>query len=221
MSTPTFGQFLWDAIEERLLGVWTAFPGKVVSYDASSQTAVVRPGIKLPVRQDPAKSYPEELQIPDLDDVPVLQPWAGKGWRIAAGLEAGDLVICLAMTRSLEDWLAGNGDPVRAKPGRHHDLNDCVCIPFRRAEGTDSSLVLEGHGAKVELKDNGDVILNEGTKGAARKDDATTSSATTDPTFWAWVAAAGTVLAGLGVVAPVPTSLAGKISGGSSTVKVG
>ena len=56
---------------------------------------------------------------------------------------------------------------------------------------------------------------------AARKEDAIFSSSVEDSVFWAWIAAAGTVLAGLGVVAPIPTTLTGKINAGSNQVEIG
>lgn len=60
--------------------------------------------------------------------------------------------------------------------------------------------------------------INDGTKQAARKGDAVQSSPADDAAFWTWVAAAGTVLAGLGVTAPPPTSLTGKITAGTEEV---
>jgi hypothetical protein len=69
------------------------------------------------------------------------------------------------------------------------------------------------------LVDNdGTHVFNEGTKEAARKGDAVQSTMTDDATFWTWIAAAGAVLTGLGVAAPIPTSLSGKITEGTSEV---
>ena len=69
--------------------------------------------------------------------------------------------------------------------------------------------------------DGANIFLNGDAKGIARLDDTTLSNATSDPLFWAWLAAAGTVLAGLGVVAPIPTALTSKINSASPTVKTG
>jgi hypothetical protein len=69
------------------------------------------------------------------------------------------------------------------------------------------------------LVDNdGTHIFNEGDNPAAREGDAIQSAAADDATFWAWITAAGAVLAGLGVAAPVPTSLSGKITEGTDEV---
>ncbi len=75
--------------------------------------------------------------------------------------------------------------------------------------------------ARADFLNDGSISLNLGTKGAARKDDAVRSTAAEDATFWTWLSAAAVVLAGLGVVAPPPTSLTGKITGGSASVVVG
>lgn len=76
--------------------------------------------------------------------------------------------------------------------------------------------------ARVKCDKSGNVINNEGSRLVARKDDAIVSDteAGDDSVFWAWVAAAGLALAGLGVTVQIPVSLTGKISEGSPTVKV-
>lgn len=69
-----------------------------------------------------------------------------------------------------------------------------------------------------------DITLKSGTneaRGIARIEDTTTSDITTDSSFWTWIAAAGTALAGIGVTLPAPTSLTGKISSASSRIKAG
>ena len=69
------------------------------------------------------------------------------------------------------------------------------------------------------LVDNdGTHVFNDGTTEAARNGDAVQSTATDDATFWTWIAAAGAVLTGLGVAAPIPTSLSSKITEGTSEV---
>ncbi len=54
------------------------------------------------------------------------------------------------------------------------------------------------------------------TQAAARVDDSVTSDAAIDPNFWAWVTAVSTALS-----IPHPVSSMGKITSGSSTVKIG
>lgn len=70
-------------------------------------------------------------------------------------------------------------------------------------------------GTKVGLGPSGDTTAPR----VAREGDAVSSAMVNDSTFWTWIAAIGTVLAGLGVTVPVPTSLASKISEGSDSVR--
>lgn len=60
------------------------------------------------------------------------------------------------------------------------------------------------------------------TKEVARKGDTIQSTQSVPPNaFWTWIAAAGSVLSGLGVAAPIPTQLDGTITSGSQRLKVG
>ena len=79
----------------------------------------------------------------------------------------------------------------------------------------DDSGVLQG---KILIGIDGKITINNGTKEAARKDDAISSLIADDSVFWTWIAAAGAYLSGVGVTAPIPTSLTGKITTGSDEV---
>lgn len=100
-------------------------------------------------------------------------------------------------------------------------------------EGTKSVrfyLKLYDSGMEVIINEDGDISvngnsinLNSGSKGVAREDDSTSSTSTEDNAFWAWVSALHAFVVGLGFVylPGAPSSLAGKISGASSSVKAG
>jgi len=158
-GSPTLARLISDMIEQRLLELWAPFPGKVVSYDASTQTATIRPGIKFPIQQDEAGSYPDELEIPDLEEVPVRMPLAGGGWRISTSLQADDLVMVHVTFRDLERWLAGSGDAVQVPQCRHHDINDCWAEPWDHGTSTTDNLVLEGHGIQIQINTDGKVYV--------------------------------------------------------------
>jgi len=67
---------------------------------------------------------------------------------------------------------------------------------------------------------DGTHIFNEGEREAARNDDAVKSTATEDPTFWAWVATITSVVNGLagGAAGNPPADLTGKIIEGTDEV---
>jgi hypothetical protein len=118
-------------------------------------------------------------------------------------------------------------------------------IPFNWGQGNNQEkyynllddkedlMIAHKSGSKMIMRKSGDieifpaenkeVKINEPGAGdnAARKGDSTLSNSTIDPVFWAWISAAGGVLAGLGVVAPIPTSLKSNINQGSDKVKIG
>lgn len=103
--------------------------------------------------------------------------------------------------------------------------------------------------AKAYFKNNGDLIINDGVKGAARLDDAIKSTSVEDPAFWAWAiryntfnvawaAALAALLVGNGsavavrayattmqvllvTLGVIPDTLTGKIIEASATVKIG
>lgn len=77
------------AVDGRLLDVRTSMAGEVVSFDANTMTATVRPAVR--VQAVDSDSRPEVDELPDLEDVPVLYPSAG-GFLLYIPLSAGDPV---------------------------------------------------------------------------------------------------------------------------------
>ncbi|MDC7218649.1 MAG: hypothetical protein PQJ59_01840 [Spirochaetales bacterium] len=75
--------------------------------------------------------------------------------------------------------------------------------------------------AKIKLDAEGNVAINDGGKAAARQTDEIQSTSAEDPTFWTWITAVTSALSSLGYVTTPPSSLTGKITGGSETVEVG
>ena len=131
--------------------------------------------------------------------------------------------------REFESWIAGNGDAVTVLPGRHHDINDCWAEPWDHGVATTDSLVIEGHGARIELTsagvikiDGATVQINGNGPAAARVGDAVscgTLTITAPPTI------VGTYVNALGVTTPfvanTPIPLIGKVVSGSTTVGIG
>lgn len=93
-------------------------------------------------------------------------------------------------------------------------------IPDAYADGKD---VLYSRNGKIKITYDGDQleIGNSLFQPAARQEDQIQSTIVEDSVFWTWLAAAGLILAGLGLAAPIPTTLTGKITAGSNQVKIG
>ena len=91
-----------------------ALPGEVVSFDSSSQTAVIRPAVL-------GRSGRE---LPLLMDVPVFMP-------VPFDVSPGDACLVVFADCCIDSWLAGE-DAVPPS-GRMHDLSDGFAfVGFKR-----------------------------------------------------------------------------------------
>lgn len=203
--------------------VHTIMPGKIESFDALQNKASIQPQVKKKFENG------EVLSLPVITDVPVVFPTAAKGGMIFP-LAAGDGCLVLFSERSMEEYIAGTGAQVAPSDPRKFALTDGICIPglfpfsSPGTAGDGSSLVLEWEGnVKIDSKAGGNILLNGGVRGVVRTDDPTFIDVTTDPVFVAWITNVSAVLNTLapGSVPSVPTTVTGKNTGGSTTVKAG
>lgn len=124
-STPTFRSIVESLTRDALSDMFTMLPGRVVSYNASRQSVDVQP--------EPKRAYVDEAgerqveNYPVVTEVPVGFPGAG-GVRLTWPLAAGDVVMLLFASTSLDRWLsvAGNPDPADE---RRNSITDAVAIP--------------------------------------------------------------------------------------------
>lgn len=109
-----------DAVNEEILGLWTNLPCEVVSYDPEAVTVEVKPLIKVPVRT--VDGSIEMIEIPILQDVPVMFPCAG-GFTITHPINVRDECLVNFSSRNIDLWWQSGGvqNPFDT---RHHDLSD-------------------------------------------------------------------------------------------------
>lgn len=153
---PTLAQVLKDAIEARLVNLHVSMPARVVSYNASKQTAEVQPEIKRIFRTN------ESAEIPVIVNVPVAWPRANKAY-IHMPLKAGDQVMLVFSERSLDEWKQ-NGGSVRPKELRKHDLTDAWAVPggypfSNTVNANDKDLTIVHDKSIFTLKANGKFSL--------------------------------------------------------------
>lgn len=182
--------------------------GRIEEFDATRQVANVSLQVQRRVNKTQVADYPLLLDCP----VVVLQ---GGGAYIDFPITAGDYCLVLFNDRNIDDWW-NTGNVVVPRNRRKHSLSDGIAlvginprISVRAIDGTSVRIIGPSGPGSEEF--------------AARQGDATSSDATDDATFWAWVATISAAVNGLdpGSVPTVPTSLTGQISGGSSEVKIG
>lgn len=97
--------------------MWTAMPGKIVSFDPASQTATVKVLYK-------PRLNGEATEIPDLLSVPVMFPRGG-GAALTWPVKAGDGVQLQFQSRNMDAWYE-KGEAAEADTARMHDLSDAV-----------------------------------------------------------------------------------------------
>ncbi len=132
-------------IESSLSDINTSTPGVVVSYNAATNRAVVRPSVPK------VGADGEVIDAPNIVEVPVHWNAAGGGnVSMTMPLKPGDHVLLSFQQRSMEGYLNGNNsapdDP------RQFDISDCVAIPGGGPSG------ITGHADNVVLKFGGSSI---------------------------------------------------------------
>ena len=125
MTTPT--DAIRNAVKSVVNSMHTCLPGIVVSFDYSSNKAVIQPALN--------KNFTTGvLAMPILENVPVVFPN-----NITFPIQQGDYVILIFSERSLDLWLSVGGQVTPSDP-RKFDLSDAIAIPGLRPFNEDFSL---------------------------------------------------------------------------------
>jgi hypothetical protein len=197
-------------LQSRLKDVHTVLPGTIeVYYGHSQRKARVKVGVQTRTKKD------TRLTIPPIDNVPVMFP-SSQGFKFLFPLKKGDGCLILFSEEGIGAWLKGRTE-VAADSLAKFSLTDAICVPglwsFKNVPNEEKGSII--------VDDQGNININQGTKGVARKDDAIVSNAATDTTYEAWRLIFNTWATGLGLGTPMPASRTGKIIGGSTSVKAG
>jgi len=144
---------LQTMIESTLSEINTQTPGTIVSYDAATNRAVVKPDLPRRLASD------EPLESPNIVEVPIVWSSSGGGKTgLTMPLKPGDGVMLAFQQRSLEGWLSGS----RQMPDdpRQFDLSDCVAIPGCQASGIigdANDVVLRFEQSELRLQPDGTI----------------------------------------------------------------
>ncbi len=160
-ATDELEELIRDAIRKGLLDAHTCLPAKIKTYDESTQKAEIIPLLKIKYKH---KDKPTDLPV--IPNVPVQWPSANAGTAfIHLPLKADDFGMIVFSERSIDTWLAGEGDSVSPEDPRHHHLSDAIFIPgvlpFKKALPVSdaSSLFIKNGDAEIELTGSGDVNI--------------------------------------------------------------
>jgi hypothetical protein len=144
-------EMLIAVIESRLAQLHTAMPGKVESYDASTQTVSVKPQIKT-AYPDGEGDYTHK-DLPVIPNVPVQFPRAG-GFFVSFPIQKGDFVLLVFSERSIQAW-RDKGTAVEPGDLALHPLDGAVAIPGvypeadALADASDTDMVLGKDGTEA------------------------------------------------------------------------
>lgn len=110
------------------VGMWTALPGVIESFDADAQTCVAQPAIKIPVRA--SDGTVTTAALPPVVDCPVQFP-SGGNCTLTFPVTQGDECLIVFASRSVDAWWQSGGVQEQAAL-RMHDLSDgFVLLGFR------------------------------------------------------------------------------------------
>ena len=105
--------------QDILSSMHCALPGKIVSYDADSQTAVIQPAVKIGT-----------MMYPVLRDVPVFMP-------VPFEVTPGDACIVIFADIDIDAWIE-SGEAEEPKSARKHALSDGFAFVGFKKGGEDS-----------------------------------------------------------------------------------
>lgn len=143
--------------------MWTALPGRVVSFNPAKRTAEVQPTIQARVNnEDGSFAW---VSMPLLVDCPVVFP-AGGDLLLTFPLAPGDEVLVVFSSRCIDNWWKTGGIQTQAEL-RMHDLSDGFVIPTVQSEPNVIPVNMEAAElrnkagtSKVRLLNNGNVEVN-------------------------------------------------------------
>jgi hypothetical protein len=124
INAPTFSEAVYMLIDARLLDTHTCMPGEVQSYDATKQTADIKPLLMARVLNREGDFV--NSQLPVFSNVPVIFS-SGGGFRSTYPLAAGDVVEVRFTESSIERWQTLGG--VQTTDGRRFHIADAICTP--------------------------------------------------------------------------------------------
>jgi hypothetical protein len=165
-ATETLAELLLQAIRAELLDVHTCLPAKIQTYDSATQKADVIPLLKKKYRFDD-----EPKDLPIITNVPVQQPSGNSGAAyMYIPVVAGDIGWVIFAERSIDTWLAGEGDSVAPRDPRHHHLSDAIFmpggLPFKKALSiaNPDNMTLKNSSMSIEIDPSGKIKIQGATQ---------------------------------------------------------
>ncbi len=127
---PSLAQIVETAVAGAQSSIETMLPGRIVSYDHTSQKASVQPLIQGSfTNSEGTLTY---VDFPIIHNCPVAFP-SGDGGSITFPLANDDRCVLLFASRDMAGWLTDDGDRNQPNDPRMHALDDVVVLPGVRS----------------------------------------------------------------------------------------
>lgn len=154
MSSPKqLHSLINDKITQAKHGIYTGMPGKIISYDAPTQTCTAQPVFQT-----------GEMPMPPIYRVPVIFP-AGGGAVMTFPVKAGDLCWLAHSMYPIADFIAGSGDTVADNQmTRSHDISECVAYvglgtSLQNYNPDPDKVMIRFGKTKMTMDDNENVVI--------------------------------------------------------------
>lgn len=173
MSTPSFYQVIFDAIDSHIKKIHTAMPAIVKSYDEKLKKVSVQPCF-MDKEIDELSGQEIPKPLPVIQSVPVLFPRTKLSY-IHFPIDIDDYVLLIFTERSI-DKFTQIGGLVESNANYKHELTDCVALagfyPFSQPMlGVDKkALQIVNNLSEIKLAEDGKIYLsNRGAVSAEAK----------------------------------------------------
>lgn len=151
---------LESMIKQKISNVHTCLPGSVLSFDAGTCLASVKPTLIFYAADGRTMDYPV------ISGVPVFMPHAGNA-QITYPVKAGDGCLICFSERSLDEWI-GKGSDDNHDP-RQYDLTDGFCfvgmMPTQSISADNVELINNGTLVSVTPDNTVNIVGNVNIKG--------------------------------------------------------
>jgi hypothetical protein len=117
-----------ELVDRAMRQINTAIPGKIVSFDGSTQTATVQPCVKMRTFIDEEQGHQDPPQI---INAPVVFPFVSTlGFALTLPISAGDPCLLIFSQRAIDNWHDQGGvqPPEEGIGSRHHDITDAFVL---------------------------------------------------------------------------------------------
>jgi len=165
---PTLSKLIAEAVKKGSLDLRANMPGRVETYEKSTQKATIQPLFSISYKGNPTIDY----DLPIVTEVPVRKDSGNDGEAfIHLPTKPGDLGMLVFADRALDNYLSAVPDnnnkiqPKRPEKTRFHDLTDGWFVPgilpFSKALNiiNNDDIIIRNGSTRIDIGNNGKIAF--------------------------------------------------------------